>query len=178
MQHDCGSLSLEVPDSWTARTMFLFIEPANAGEKPVSIVVASERRRARESVQEYAWRKSFDTSRRVRDFDLLATTVEQVGGRDAMRMHIRWLDTGGHVEQIVVYVDAGEGGIVSVLCNLCGAPDERWRRALDGVLTSLRFPAPSTPTQRAAPPTPRSPVPDIAPPFIPIPGDRASRTRF
>jgi hypothetical protein len=155
--------------------MFLFVEPVGEGTRPMSIVVASDGDARDDSLQAYAWRKSFDISRSVSSFELVESRAERAAGCEAMRMHIRWRDDRESHEQVIVYVKVPDLGVFTFTCNLSGAPEERWRPVLDRLIETARFPAPAAPELRSSTPAPMAMPHHLPTHPIPMPGERAVR---
>jgi hypothetical protein len=163
MRRECGSFSFEVPPSWKAQAMVLLGPPIDGARRP-NIVLARGPRPPGESLEAFVWRTMCDASKQLEGVTVIGSEKMLVARRAAMQMRFRTADAQGVAEQMVIFVDAPGGDVLSVTCSIDSAPNatpahEAWALALEHVAQTMLVTGAST-------------GPSTDGPLVPMPGIR------
>jgi hypothetical protein len=172
-RHRFEDVGFEMPEGWPSRLLVLGRESDSA-----NIVMAWETRRPGEALSEHGFRQILVLAKKKQGerFELLDFHETQIEGRPAVRAHYVSQGTSGLIDQVVLWFDTLDGGVLSIACS---APEnvDVALPAFERLVATLVFdPAPEHARASGAPspPAPRESA-VFTFPEVPIPG--AVRTR-
>jgi hypothetical protein len=161
-RHRFGNLSFELPAAWTDRTMVLYAAPVAGGAK---ISMMRLPRDTAGSLHAHLTRWADDLARTLDRLEVSDPVPLRVGGRDALRLLMRWTNDDRPMIGGAVHVDLPESSEVLTVGCMANAMNEAACVAeLERLVASCAF---SIEASISAPP-----VAEACFPFVPMPGRR------
>jgi hypothetical protein len=176
-----ANLSFEMPRSdYVESVMIAFRTPGNASSPAPTIGITRELMRPGDALRTHADRKLARIGKEAPEFDLLESHPMDVHGHPAILLRFTWRSHLGSMEQtMLLALPADEPDRKVTVLNVVGPIEqaETTRRVFEELVATVRFDAPPRGQRSSRPPSaddssPRAMADMVAPPFVPMPGQR------
>ena len=174
-----AGLSFDPPEGWGEQVVVIYAAPRGDPGAP-SLAVTRWSRAPAPSIAAFVVRHLASLAERLARFELLADEETVVGGRRAVRVRFRAMrgDRARLLHELIVYVEAPQGEVVTFSCTFGPAGEARATAAMERLLSTVRFPSKLdedsgvrfAPTATTPPPPPRTAASEWMP--APMPGAR------
>jgi hypothetical protein len=130
--------SLPIPQGWFDKTMTVYAAPLAPGDvMAANIVVSRDALAADEDFPSYCQRQADTFGGSLPGCSILSRVQGQFGTRIAERIELEWSATTGRLHQLVVFIAAGEGVVVSFAASAAAKSFESYRPQFEDSLSLL-----------------------------------------
>jgi hypothetical protein len=134
------TVSVPPPVGWFDKTMIVHAAPLGPGETmAANIVVSRDACAAGESFPAYCQRQRDTFTGSLPGCGLHGQQQGQIGGRAAERIELEWAATPGWLRQMVTFIDAGQGIVVSFAASAPSSSFEAYRALFEESLSRLQI---------------------------------------
>ena len=159
-RQEFGPFRFEAPSEWSRRALLVFsAPPSESSPSPTTLLMTRDEHDPREELATLAWRRLFERAQQQPNRALAEPHATTIGGQAAFRATLRWQDEIGPLEEMIAWVDAGDGNVLVVTQT---SREEGAREPFERLVATLHLAAP---TPAAAPSRPSvAPVSSAPPP--------------
>jgi hypothetical protein len=133
-------VSLPMPEGWFDKTMIVYSAPLAPGDTMASnIVVSRDALAVGEDFPGYCERQLATFTTSLPRFSLHERQIGDFGGRRAARIDFEWAAAAGQLGQVVTFIDAGHGVVVSFAGSAPADEISRYRSVFQHHLERLEI---------------------------------------
>jgi hypothetical protein len=133
---------IPIPVGWFDKTMTVYAAPIERGDPmAANIVVSRDALGLDEDFPGYAERQAKTFAASLPGCAVLCREKGDFGKRHAERLELQWNSAAGRIHQLVVFIAAGDGVVVSFAASASVKSFEKHRPQFDDTLSRLKITA-------------------------------------
>jgi hypothetical protein len=133
---------IPLPDGWFDKTMTVYTAPLSPNDPmAANVVVSRDALALDEDFTGYCERQAKTFSGSLPGCAILSREVGDFGKRVAERLELEWNSAAGRIHQLVVFIAAGDGVVVSYAASASVKSFEKHRAQFDDTLSRLKITA-------------------------------------